>query len=454
MPSFLSKDLSGWGRFPVENCLVARPEKFRDLPTLVASNEVPSLVARGLGRSYGDVALNSDSGIVLIEKLAHFLGFDEGSGVLHVQGGASFLDILETFVPLGWFLPVAPGTRFITVGGAIACDVHGKNHHIDGTIANYIEEFQLLKADGETITCSKTENSSAFWATVGGLGLTGIITSAKIKLKPIETSHIYSTTTRTQNLDETLAEFEKDAETPYTVAWIDGLASGDSLGRSVVLRGHHASKAQILTHEDSSDPLSYSTTKKGGVPIDLPNFALNPLSVKAFNSFYYGNHPSGEGIVPLEPFFWPLDAVPGWNRIYGTRGFVQYQCIFPFETSREGLRKVLDKIANSGHAAFLGVLKIHGEQNLSPLSFTMAGYSLALDLPATEGVVDFCHQLDEIVVEYGGRNYLAKDSTLEAATFRKMYPRLGEFEAVKRELDPKNRFQSSLSRRLQIGVSA
>ncbi len=454
MPSFLSKDLSGWGRFPVENCLVARPEKARELSPIVASDEVANLVARGLGRSYGDAALNGDSGVILTEKLRHFLGFDEQTGILHVQGGASFIDILETFVPLGWFLPVAPGTRYVTVGGAIACDVHGKNHHIDGTIANFVEELQLLKADGETITCSKTENIPAFWATLAGLGLTGVITSAKIKLKPIETAHIYSTTTRTHNLDETLAEFEKDAETPYTVAWIDGLTNGDSLGRSVVLRGHHATKEQIKAYEYSSEPLAYSTTKKGGVPIDLPNFALNPLTVKAFNSIYYGNHPSGEGVVAFEPFFWPLDAMPGWNKIYGSRGFVQYQCIFPFETSRDGLHKVLDKIASSGHAAFLGVLKIHGEQNASPLSFTMAGHSLALDLPATADIVDFCHQLDEIVVEHGGRVYLAKDSTLEAANLRKMYPRLAEFEAVKRELDPNNRFQSSLSRRLQIGVSA
>ncbi|RYX84934.1 FAD-binding oxidoreductase [bacterium] len=450
MLRFSPRELEGWGRFPRQTCQVARPEKRRALQELVQSSEVPSVLARGLGRAYGDAALNENEGIVLGEKLDRFLDFDSETGVLHLEAGVANPQILETFVPRGWTLPVIPGTKFVTVGGALASDVHGKNHHRVGTIFNFVEEFELLLASGETIVCSKTQNPEAFRATIGGMGLTGIITTAKLKLERIETAQIQVRTQRTQNLAQTLEGFGSDSDTTYSVAWIDCLASGDNLGRSVLIRGEHATLQDLAKAGFEGEPLDYELPKAKKVPRDFPDFALNPMSVKAFNAIYYAQHTDGVQLEGMEPYFWPLDAVGGWNKIYGARGFVQYHCILPFESSREGLTKLLERISSSGRAAFLAVLKLYGPENKSPLSFPLAGHSLALDLPATEGIVEFCRELDSITVEHGGRNYLAKDSTLDAATFAQMYPRLPEFQAIKSQLDPQNRFQSSLSRRLGI----
>lgn len=453
MPTFLSRELEGWGRFPRQSCRVVRPEKTRAAHDLVQSPEVETILARGLGRAYGDAALSENEGVVLLEKLDRFLDFDASSGLLHVEGGVSLAQILEVFVPRGWFLPVVPGTKFVTIGGAIAADVHGKNHHRVGTFSNFVEEFDLLLASGEVITCSKTQNPDAFRATVGGMGLTGVILSAKVRLKAIETAYIRTSYERTHNLAETLESFGHDSDTTYTVAWIDCLASGDSLGRSVLSRGEHASLADLKAYRIEGEPLDYQVGKSKTVPRDFPEFALNPLSVKAFNAFYYARHTDSQFVQGFEPFFWPLDSVGGWNKIYGARGFVQYHCILPHATSFDGLTRLLERISGSGNAAFLAVLKLYGPPNDSPLSFPLAGHSLALDLPATEDIRDFCYELDRIVVECGGRTYLAKDSTLHPSTFRAMYPRLSEFEKIKQQLDPNSRFQSSLSRRLHIGQS-
>ncbi len=450
MSQFLSRELSGWGRFPVQSCLVARPDKSRDLGRLAQDGEVASILARGLGRSYGDAALNAGQGVVLTPGLDRFLSFDSHSGVLHAQGGVSLAQIVETFVPRGWFLPVVPGTKFVTLGGAIACDVHGKNHHRAGCFSGFVREFELLLASGETLFCSPAQNADAFWATVGGMGLTGIILSAHLQLQPLETAYIRSTSTRTDNLNQTLAGFGENDEATYSAAWIDCLASGDNLGRGVIIRGEHASLADARSAGIEGDPLGYQKPKQKSVPRDLPDFALNPLSVKAFNALYYARHGSGHSVDGFEPFFWPLDSLGGWNKIYGARGFAQYHCILPFASSREGLTKLLEAISRSGRPAFLAVLKIYGPQNASPLSFPLAGHSLALDLPASEGIIEFCRELDKITLEHGGRCYLAKDSTLDTSTFRQMYPRLPQFQVVKENLDPSNRFQSSLSRRLNI----
>ena len=448
MTNFAQKTLAGWGRFPVQDCRVARPEKRRELFAAVADLEIPNLIARGLGRAYGDAALNCDSGVILGEKMSAFLDFNAQTGVLHAQGGASFAAILETFVPRGYFLPVAPGTKFITLGGAIACNVHGKNHHIDGSISGFVEEIELLTASGEILTLSRHDLAEEFWATIGGMGLTGIILSAKMRLMPIETAFIRVSTTRTQNLDETLAQFGREGEFRYSVAWLDCLAVGENLGRSVLIRGDHAAPDEI----SEGEPLAFPTPKKRGIPLDFPDFALNSTSVKAFNALYFASHPDATKIVPFEPFFWPLDAVLGWNRIYGARGFIQYQCVLPHETSRDGLRKLLETISKSGRAPFLAVLKVLGENDDSMLGFPLSGHALSLDLAASDGIVEFAQKLDEIVWEFGGRVYLAKDATLSAPALRKMVPRLDEFERVKRRLDPQNRFQSSLSRRLEIGL--
>ena len=451
MSKFISRELSGWGRYPVQCCQVARPEKRRELLDAVSSHAIVDVIARGAGRSYGDAALNQGSGVILNEKLDRFLGFDSQTGVLHAEGGASFADIIETFVPRGFFLNVAPGTKHVTLGGAIACNVHGKNHHRVGAISNFIEAIELLSANGKTLNCSRDENAPAFWATLGGLGLTGVIVSAKMRLLPIESAYIETKYTRTADLAQTLAAFEKGADAPYSVAWIDCLASGADLGRSVVIEGAHASGARAL-EEISGDVMALEAPKKKGVPVDLPNFLLNPWTVKKFNDLYYANHPTDSKLTSIETFFYPLDKIENWNKIYGSRGFVQYQCVVPMNNVEQTLTTLLQTIAASGQAAFLAVLKRMGASDESPLDFGLDGYCLALDIPMTPGTLDFYGQLNEITVAAGGRVYLAKDAATSPAHFRRMYPRLGEFEAAKRHLDPNDRFASSLSRRLEIGV--
>ena len=432
-----TKPFEGWGRFPVEECRAWRPEKARDLREVAAQHDI---LARGLGRAYGDAALNPNA-LVLTEKLNRFLGFE--NGVLECEGGASFADIIETFGPRGWFLPVTPGTKFVSVGGAVACDVHGKNHHRDGTISNFVESFDLLTASGEILRCARDENAHAFWATVGGMGLTGIITRARLKLIPVQSAAIRAKFDRTRNLDETLQAFDADENYQYSVAWLDLLATGESLGRGVLIRGNHASGEEAKSFRAASK-------KQKPVPIDFPNWALNPLSVRAFNETYYASHPSGEKLASWDEFFYPLDGVAGWNKIYGKRGFVQYQCALPHNSSRDGLRKLLEKLSASGRPSFLAVLKTFGPANDAPLSFPFGGHTLALDLPMSEGATEFTRELDEIVLGCGGRVYLAKDATLLPENLPIMYPRLDEWRGIKARLDPDNKFQSSLSRRLAL----
>ena len=450
MPKFIARELSGWGRYPVQNCQVTRPEKQRELLEGAQSRDVVDVIARGLGRSYGDVALNQGSGVILAEKLNRLLDFDSPTGTLHAQGGASFADIVETFVPRGYFLSVAPGTKHLTLGGAIACDVHGKNHHRVGAISSFIDELELLVANGRTLRCSRDENAELFWATVGGLGLTGIILSAKLRLLPVESAWMNTRYTRTPDLQTTLAHFESQLDQPYIVAWIDCLSTGKALGRSVIISGDHAGHSRVA-EQIEADPLALETPKKKGVPLDLPAFVLNPKSVGLFNDFYYARHSHATKLTSMDTFFYPLDAVEGWNKIYGKRGFVQYQCALPLNNAQAVLTDLLETISASGHAAFLAVLKRMGEADNAPLGFPMAGYSLALDLPFNDDVVAFCHRLDEKVIAAGGRLYLAKDATTTPENFRVMYPRLAEFESVKRQIDPDDRFASSLSRRLEIG---
>ncbi|MDF2441497.1 MAG: decaprenylphospho-beta-D-ribofuranose 2-oxidase [Abditibacteriota bacterium] len=449
MTPFAQRELTGWGRYPRQRCRVARPEKRRELVAAASDTEVPNLIARGLGRSYGDAALNDASGVLLTEKLGRFLGFDAESATLHAEGGASLADIVNTFVPRGYFLPVTPGTRFVTIGGAIACDVHGKNHHRDGCFSEHLEEFELLLASSEVLICSRTQNPAAFWATIGGMGLTGVILSAKIRLMPIQTAFVRVSYARTKNLEETLAQLTRDAATRYPVAWLDCLATGSNLGRGVAMSGDLAGVDEV-----SGEPLLLESGRRRAVPLDFPDFALNPRSVKAFNALYYAAHSEVQRVVSFERFFWPLDSVGGWNRIYGARGFIQYQCVLPPQTAPQGLRQLLDTVAASGRAPFLAVLKLFGEANAAPLSFPFAGYCLALDLPAAPGIVEFAQELDAITLNHGGRVYLAKDATLTPQSLRRMYPRLPEFEAVKAQLDPNWRFQSSLSKRLGIGGAA
>ena len=443
----IRKTITGWGRFPRAECELFRPEKQRELHRL--TQERNSLLARGLGRAYGDAALN-ESATLLQERFNHFLEFDGTSGILECEGGVSLSEIIAVFLPRGWFLPVSPGTKFVTVGGALACDIHGKNHHAVGAFSNFVEAFDLLIASGEILHCSHTQNSAAFWATVGGMGLTGVITRVKMRLLRLESAWIKVETERVENLDAALNCFQSDDDYQYSVAWIDCLSSGKSLGRAVLMRGHHAAPHELSTSEAQKAPLQVRAKNAKSVPLDFPDCALNPFSVRAFNAAYYAAHPTKTSIESFDSFFYPLDSIENWNRIYGARGFIQYQVALPHESSRAGLTELLEKISSSGHASFLAVLKTFGKQNDAPLSFPFAGHTLALDIPMTDDLPAFARELDAITLAHGGRIYLAKDALLSPESFRKMYPRYDEWRAIKTQLDPHEKFASALSRRLKI----
>ncbi|MGH9317107.1 MAG: FAD-binding oxidoreductase [Thermoanaerobaculia bacterium] len=448
-PSIVQR-LSGWGRFPVQTCRVFRPEKRSSLPAILASGAEPSYIARGLGRSYGDAALNAAGGVICFERLNRLIAFDSTTGILECEAGVTLAEILDIFLPRGHMLPVTPGTKFVTLGGAIANDVHGKNHHRVGTIGNFLLDLRLLTTQGDVITCSPERHPDVFWATVGGAGLTGFLLSARIRLQPVETAYVRVDTQKVPHFEEAIAVMtESDHLYDYSVAWIDCLARGKALGRSLLMRGNPARKADLDVR--LQDPLRRRLPSERSLALDFPSGFLNRFSVGAFNAAFYRMHRNRSGhIVPIESFFYPLDSIRGWNRMYGRRGFVQYQLVFPLETSRTGLGEVLERVSGSGRGSFLGVLKRFGDANAGLLSFPFPGYTLALDLPVSDGLVPFLKSLDTLVLRHGGRLYLAKDAVTTPESFAAMYPRLEEFRAIKARLDPKNRLSSSLARRLGI----
>lgn len=453
-PGYEVRKLSGWGRVPTATCRVYRPERRSTLSTLIASGAEPSYIARGLGRSYGDAAINAGGGVIAQERLNRFLSFDPASGILECEAGVDFAEIIEHLLPRGFFLPVTPGTKFVTVGGAIAADVHGKNHHRDGSLGNFVLSLDLLTAAGKTLHCSQESNRPVFWATIGGMGLTGIILRARLCLCKVETSVIEVRYQKARNLEQALAGMSTgDANCQYSVAWVDCLARGRSLGRSVLMQGNHATADRLP--QRASAALTPPPPPKFNVPVDLPSFALNTWSVRAFNALYYALHrEAANRMVPLDSFFYPLDKITNWNRLYGKRGFVQYQAAVPLARGEEALTALLYRLASSRRASFLAVLKRFGAANEGMLSFPMPGYTLALDIPYEPGLGAFLHELDETVLGYGGRIYLAKDALQKPSTFAAGYPRLKEFQALKKDLDPRGIFMSSLARRLEIGQGA
>ena len=428
--------LISWGMYPkTQNRVHKLTTKDALKNTLQESNE---LIPFGNGRSYGDSAIADE--IVYTKPYDYFLNFDEEHGVLHCQAGVLLSDILEAFVKRGWFLKVTPGTKLITVGGAIASDVHGKNHHIEGCFSECVEEFSLMRADGEIVTCQKGEE--LFLATCGGMGLTGIILDAKISLKKINSQFIRQTTIKTKNLEETFAAFEEYKHLPYSVAWIDCLAKGEEIGKCLLMVGDFA---------DDGD-LAYKSASKLNIPFNFPSFALNKLSVKAFNWLYYNKAPNGisKQRVGIDTFFYPLDAIGNWNRIYGKNGFTQYQFILPKESSFEGLKIILDKIAQSGKGSFLAVLKLYGKENANYLSFPIEGYSLALDFKIEDGLFELLDELDKVVVEFGGRIYLTKDVRVSKETFEKGYTHIEKFREYRKTNKMDEKFNSLQSKRVEI----
>lgn len=406
-PNFTQK-VTNWGNFPVVEKEVKSEDSLQKIKDFVKSNN--EIIARGNGRCYGDASLSEH--IFSTKRLNKFISFDRLNGIIECESGVLLSDILEVVVPQGYFLYVTPGTKFISVGGAIASDVHGKNHHAEGCFSEYVIEFSLLNENGEVLKCSREENSEKFWSTIGGMGLTGIILSAKFKLKNIETAYIRQESIKAENLDEIFKLFEESEFWTYNVAWIDCLQTGKNIGRSIMMRGEHAFKHQ-LPKKLQENPLRLKKKFSPTVPFYFPNFVLNNLTVKLFNLLYFNKQRSKEikNYIDYETFFYPLDAVNDWNKIYGKTGFIQYQMVIPKEKGKEGMKRILETIAKSGNGSFLAVLKLFGKNNPEAYnSFPFEGYTLALDFKVNSKLKNLVEKLDAIVEEFGGRIYLTKDS--------------------------------------------
>lgn len=447
----VSRPVAGWGNHPVETCHVYRPERSDELAEIVARAPEPSLIARGLGRSYGDPAMNAGSGVIDTGRLDRMLAFDAETGILHCETAVSLAEILEAMVPRGFFFPVTPGTKYVTLGGAIAADVHGKNHHHSGSMSQHLVDFALLTANGDVLNCSPTENAEVFWATVGGMGLTGLVLEARVKLRPIETAYMRVDYQKARDLDQ-LLEFIQIADRvhDYGVAWIDCLSRGRNVGRSVLMSANHADPSELRA-KAAGDPHRIPAHLHPQVPFTLPNLVLNPYSAAIFNECVYRGSPSGQRIIDCERYFYPLDAVHAWNRVYGQRGALQYQIALPSATAREGIIQILESLSSARRASFLAVLKSFGPADDGLLSFPAEGMTLAIDLPHTgPDLLEQLHHFDQVVLRLGGRVYLAKDACLSAEHFAAMYPNLKQFREIKAKIDPNQRFSSSQARRLEI----
>lgn len=439
--------LSGWGRYPVLKAKVHAPRNLAALQDLVHSE--PNLIARGNGRAYGDSAINA-SATLETRRLNRMLAFDPAAGQLIAEPGVLLGDIIAAFLPRGWFPLVTPGTKFVTIGGAIAADVHGKNHHKDGSFRTCVDWIDIMDAAGKVMRCSRQENPMLFEYTFGGMGLTGIITRAAIRLRPIETAWIQQTTHPAPNLKAAIDVFEAGHDATYSVAWIDCLARGTDLGRSLVMLGDHA-HVNDLPKGQRQTPFEAPKKTKRTVPFDFPGFVLNRLTVRAFNAYYYwaGSRKTGEQIVDWDTYFYPLDAILQWNRIYGRKGFAQFQCVLPLNTSEAGLAELLKAISKAGTGSFLAVLKRFGVQD-SAFSFPMEGYTLALDFPINPRTLALLTELDRITLDHDGRFYLAKDARMSAETFAASDSRIEAFRAQRKDSSWQTRFASAQSERLAL----
>lgn len=436
------RNLTNWNNYPLKEVLLETPLFEREFNSMLSSNT--SFIVRGNGRCYGDASLYSK--VVSSVKLNRILAFDPERGIVKCQSGILLSDIINFILPQGWFLPVTPGTRFITIGGAVASDVHGKNHHKDGSFSNHILSIRILTPQGTVITCSPEVNSEYFWFTCGGMGLTGIILDVTFKLLKVETGFIRSMQIKARNLDEILHLFDQYSHYKYSVAWIDCLQQVQSFGRSILMVGEHA-----LREEISGKGFYPKTAKTLSVPFSFPSFVLNGYSVKAFNALYYAKNYKHEmkGLVSYEKFFYPLDAILNWNRIYGSRGFVQYQFVIPKRNGREGIRTVLQRITQKGWGSFLAVLKLFGKPE-GPISFHTEGYTLALDIPINTRLFPFLDELDKLVKDFGGRIYLTKDARMKPEIFHESYPNAGKFVDFLAKVDPDKKLVSHQAKRLAL----
>lgn len=435
--------MHSWGRHPTAQATVYKPRSLRQLQQQLLERGLENsteVIARGKGRSYGDSALATH--LIQTDLLDHFIHFDASRRELKCAAGVSLDAVLAHFIPLGYFLPVVPGTRFVSVGGAIASDVHGKNHHIDGTFSQHVSEITLLSARGEFLRCSKDENSALFHATCGGMGLTGIIVDATLTLRPISSSSMTQRSYRAQNLTQILELFDEHEDATYSVAWLDCLAKGDTLGRSILYLGEHTKEGELAPIKPSKIP----------VPFDAPSALLNKFTMGTFNRVYF-NKPMRENeqqLVSIGQFFFPLDSIAHWNRLYGKQGFIQYQFVVPNECAKKAITAILNTTRAAGKGSFLSVLKKFGPANENWLSFPIKGYTVALDFKWEANLETLLKELDAIVLDHAGRLYLAKDARMSESTFKKSYPRWEEFSKLRMAQGADIFFNSLQSKRLGL----
>jgi decaprenylphospho-beta-D-ribofuranose 2-oxidase len=436
LKKYIAHNVSGWGRYPQIESQVILPSDASEINEALLGYS--PFAIRGLGRSYGDSSLGEN--ILSPSQLNHLQSFDPDTGILKCMAGCTLADIQYALIPHGWFLPVSPGTKFVTIGGAIASDVHGKNHHLVGTFSEHVLDIDLMLGNGEVLKIDKFSTPDLFRATCGGMGLTGIIMSASLKLIPITSNQITQTSMKLPNLEAVLNAFDENHNASYSVAWIDCLAKGKHLGKSILMLGEHA----------PGTCLSPKNNKSITIPFDLPQGLMNAVTVGTFNALYYRRPIKSVSNVSLESFFYPLDKLLEWNRLYGKQGFLQYQFAIPLKNASQCLNIILTKIAHSGGASFLAVLKRFGKANSNFLSFPIEGYTLALDFKVTPQNLMLLNELDQVILEFGGRLYLTKDARMSKTTFKFSYPLWGEFEEVRAKYHAIGKFSSLQSKRLGL----
>ncbi len=452
MARWTEREIEGWGRYPRVTAHVARPERRSEVQAALKDVAGEGALAYGLGRSYGDSALLDGGRVIVTRRLDRLLDFDPETGWLRCEAGVSIEDLLEVFVPRGFFPPVTPGTKFVTVGGALASDVHGKNHHVDGSWSNHVRRVELLTASGDIVICDREHEPELFAATVGGMGLTGIILALEVKLTPVHNPWIEMESIRVESLEHFFEVSAQSDAFTHTVSWVDCVTRGKAMGRGIFMRGRHAAP-DAAGHSGVVDHLKTAAEPFLDVPLDAPSWMLNKASIRLFNEVYFRKHKKGQldSLVHYDPFFYPLDAVRNWNRIYGKRGFLQYQLVVPPDPDHRAMRTVMEEITSSGMGSFLAVIKEFGDTQNGGLSFPVPGVLLALDFPNYgDQLLALLDRLDDIVTDAGGRTYLTKDARMSRATFRKQYPEWEAWKATRDAWDPDGLFRSDQALRLGL----